>query len=282
MARRTREAGTNMVGFHGSRSHLASRWRVIMDLDFKTMTAGALTENDGSLTALDGYEYHCRVANAASASCTMTNSTGLVVDFAASSNQQGRVAWRIQNYDRQVDGCNPRFRVTASFSGLVFSHNADYIGVGIMAGFANNANPYAPGVYIRYDCTDSTADPVTKKYDSIVIADWGGTSSADQDASNINSNNSASGVLSVEDAGSGHWHTRADDDTVAIKSGQQTHTFRNTMLCPYETDRNLTAARYFGRDGSMETGPYAVLFYRNGSNGSQAVTFERLVVEAYY
>jgi hypothetical protein len=280
MSRRSRE--NHIVGFHNTDSTKTARWRTIMDLDFKSMfTAGALSENQGTFTTLDGYKYHARCGNTGSFSATMTDDTGLVVDFAQTNTQNHRVGWLVENYERLADGSFPRFRVTASFSGLVFSHNSDYVGVGLMSYDGNNANPYTPGVYIKYDCTDSSADPVTKKYGSVTCSGWGGHSSASQNATTIASNNAASGVLCVEDAGQGCWKTYGDDNTVALKGGQQLHTYRNTMLVPYSTTKlNNSSVHWAESNGSR--GPVAVLLGKNGSNGSQAVTWERLVVEAYY
>jgi hypothetical protein len=279
MSRRNRIPG--LIGFESIRPELSPRWRTIMDLDFKTMTAGALTENAGSLTAIDGYQYHCRCGNAATFSATMTAGTGLVIDFAQSNNQKFRIDWLIQNYPRLSDGSFPRIRVTASASGIVYSHNSDYAGVGIMSYWVNNQQPYAPGVFIKYDCTDSTASPVTKKYGSVGVSNFGGTSSSEQSATTIASNNAASFVLSVADGGSGTWRTYGDDNTVDIRTGQHLHTYRNTMLNPYSTSKLNDSSLYWQHsDGS--TGPVAALLGKNGSNGSQAITFERMVVEAYY
>ena len=63
-----------------------ARWRTIWDLNLKgndISTTGALLENQGSLTTLDGIQYHLRVQNTSDVSWTVTADTGIVVDFAA-------------------------------------------------------------------------------------------------------------------------------------------------------------------------------------------------------
>jgi hypothetical protein len=279
MGRRNRTA--DLTGFGTIRPELSTRWRTIMDLNFKTMTAGALSENQGSLTSLDGYEYHCRRGNV-DFQATMTDGTGLVVDFATSSSQQCRVAWKIQNYPRLSDGSYPRLRISGSFTNLAYSHNSDYIAVGMTSGFANNGSPYAPGVYLKYDSTDASASPQTKKYGTVLISGWGGTSSSTQPSNTVNSNSQTSGVLTVEDRGSGVFWTRGDDGTVDIKTGDQSQTFRNSCFSIYKPANDMTDERYWQDPDGTTGGPYAVLFFKAGSNGSQAVTFERMVVEAYY
>jgi hypothetical protein len=277
-----RDRNTKMVGYPGNEdSSKTAHWHTIMDLDFKSMTAGSLAENQGSLTALDGYEYHCRRGNA-DFDANMTNGTGLVVDFATSSSQQNRIAFKIVNYPRLTDGSYPRMRVSASFTGLVFSHNADYIAVGITSGFANNASPFAPGLYLKYDCTDSTADPVTKKYGSVLIAGWDGTTSATQPWNTLASNNQTTGVLTVEDRGAGMFFTRGDDGTTTIKGGTESQTFRNNMFSLYKPANDKTDGNYWYDPSGSEGGPYAQLMCKAGSNGSQAVTWLRLLVEAYF
>ena len=280
MSRRSRENA--LVGYSGTRSELGPHWRVIMDLDFKNgFTAGAMSENQGTFTTLNGYKYHARCGNLASFSATMTDDTGLVVDFAQTNTQNHRIGWLVENYQRLSDGSFPRFRVTASFSNLAMSHNSDYVGVGMMSYDGNNSNPYTPGVYIKYDCLDSSADPVTKKYGSVTCSSWGGHASSVQNAPTKPSNSATSGVLCVEDAGQGCWRTYGDDNTVALKGGQASHTYRNTMLVPYSTDKLVDPTLYWANSAGS-TGPVAVLLGKNGSDGSQVVTWERMVVEAYY
>ena len=255
MSRRSRENA--LVGYSGTRSELGPHWRVIMDLDFKNgFTAGALSENQGTFTTLNGYKYHARCGNLASFSATMTDDTGLVVDFAQTNTQNHRIGWLVENYQRLSDGSFPRFRVTASFSNLAMSHNSDYVGVGM-------------------------ADPVTKKYGSVTCSSWGGHASSVQNAPTKPSNSATSGVLCVEDAGQGCWRTYGDDNTVALKGGQASHTYRNTMLVPYSTDKLVDPTLYWANSAGS-TGPVAVLLGKNGSDGSQVVTWERMVVEAYY
>jgi|TARA_R110001583_G_scaffold71555_2_gene201452 hypothetical protein len=279
MGRRNRIA--DLTGFASIRPDITPRWRNIMDLNFKTMTAGVLAENQGSLTALDGYEYHCRRGNA-DFSATMTDGTGLVTSFSIGSTQQNRVAWKIQNYLRNSDGSYPRMRVSASFTGLAFSHNNDYIAVGMNGGFANNGSPYAPGVYMKYDSLDASASPQTKKYGTVLIGGWGGTSSSTQPSTQRLSDSETTGVLTVEDGGAGVFFTRGDDGTVDIKTGNQSQTLRNTCFSIYKTANNLTDQRYWQDPDGTTGGPYAVLYMRAGTDGSQVVTWERMVVEAYY
>jgi 2-methylcitrate dehydratase PrpD len=54
------------------------------------------------------------------------------------------------------------------------------------------------------------------------------------------------------------------------------------MLCPYDTDKMTDSSLAWHHSVSGQTGPVAVLIAKNGSEGSQAVTWERMVVEAFY
>ena len=143
MSRRSRF--TKVVGFENNRPARGGRWRTIWNLNFKKndiQTTGALTENAGALTTLEGVQYHCRVNSTSDQSWTITADTGLVVDFASSSSAIGRLDLKVPHFAQYPDGSWPRMRISASFSGLVVSHNSDYIAAGIGSMWRNNSAPY--------------------------------------------------------------------------------------------------------------------------------------------
>ena len=87
---------TRVVGFEGLQPHLAGRWRTIWDLNLKgndISTTGALTENAGALTTLEGLEYHLRVGDT-DQSWTVTADTGLVTVFQSASSAESRLDLR--------------------------------------------------------------------------------------------------------------------------------------------------------------------------------------------
>ena len=91
MSRRSRFS--RAVGFENNRPHLAGRWRTIWDLNLKgndISTTGALTENAGALTTLEGLQYHLRVGDT-DQSWTVTANTGLVTVFESASSAESRL-----------------------------------------------------------------------------------------------------------------------------------------------------------------------------------------------
>lgn len=281
-----RQRFQHVVGYQGHRHALTPRWRPIWDLDFKAnaLSAGALTENAGSLTTLDGVQYHYRASNAAGESATVTADTGIVVDFSGSGSAQSRIAFKLPTAGvRQSDGGYPRLRVSCSFSGLAVSHANDYIFVGIYGMFYNSGNPYGPAVYSTYDCADTTP---TFNYAGSSVQTFGTSTSSVKTLSphvSPDSAGSTTGVLTCEDMGQGVWYVRGNDNTTAIKIGQQTQTYRGFLNAPAGSYEGSESGRnFYAADTSVSfTGPYLVLGTRKGSNGSQAVTWERMIVEAF-
>ena len=293
MGRRNRDVGNHMVGFHNIQPHLAARWRTVLDLNFKdnvltssgSAFTGALTENAGSLTSLDGIQYHVRFPNNANQTATVTADTGIVVDFSGTGSAQSRIEFKIKDYlPRYTDGGRPRIRVTGVVSGLVTSHNNDYIGVGVVGMWNNSANPNGPGVYQKYDTNDSSG-PVFKYLGGAIKA-FGGAASDIYAISGVAADAAGSdnGVLQVEERGQGIWYLRGNDNTTAPLTGISSHTYRGFVNSPTALRNGAQADRdYYSADTSVSwDGPYLMLITRHGSNGSQAVTWERAIVEAYY
>ena len=83
--------------------------------------------------------------------------------------------------------------------------------------------------------------------------------------------------------GQGVWYVRGNDNTTAIKIGQQTQTYRGFLNGPAGSFEGSEAGRnFYSADASVSfTGPHLILGTRKGSNGSQAVTWERMIVEAF-
>ena len=277
-----------MVGYYGSRSDLGAHWRTIWDLDFKAnaLSAGALTENaggDGTITVLDGVSYHYRASNAGNESATVTADTGIVVDFSGTGSAQSRIAFKLPSGFRLADGGWPRLRVSCSFSGLAVSHANDYIFVGIYGMYNPAGNPMGPAVYSTYDCANT--DP-TFNYAGSSVQTFGTSTSSTKTLSpqvSPDATGSTTGVLTCEDMGQGVWYVRGNDNTTAIKIGQQTQTYRGFLNAPAGSYEGSEAGRnFYSADTSVSfTGPYLILGTRKGSNGSQAVTWERMIVEAF-
>ena len=288
MSRRSRE--NRMVGYYGSRSELGAHWRTIWDLDFKNnaLSAGALVENaggDGTITTLDGAQYHYRCSNAGNESATVTADTGIVVDFSGTGSAQSRIAWVVPQAGlRLADGAYPRLRVSCSFSGLTFSNNGDYIAVGLFGMYNNSGTPRGPAVWARYDC--ASTGPLDADYTGESVQSFGTATSSTKTLSPfVDPDGSANttGVLTVEDAGQGIFYIRGNDGTTDIKIGQQTQTYRGFVNAPAGGfEGSETGRKFYSADTSVSwSGPYAVLITKKGSNGSQAVTWERMIVEAY-
>lgn len=286
---RGRDRENRMTGYYGSRSELGAHWRVVWDLDFKNnaLSAGALVENaggDGTITNLDGVNYHYRCSNASNESATVTADTGIVVDFSGSGTAQSRIAFAVPTAGlRLADGGWPRLRVSCSFSSLTFSNTGDWIGVGLFGMYNNSGTPRGPAVWSRYDCAATTPE---MDYTGDSVQSFGSATSSTKTLSPFvdpDGSGNTNGVLTVEDAGQGIFYVRGNDGATDIKVGQQTQTYRGFLNAPggsfegSETGRNFYAA-----DTSVSwSGPYAVLITKKGSNGSQAVTWERMIVEAY-
>ncbi len=283
---RGRDRENRSVGFNGIRSTLGAGWRPIWDLDFKrnALSAGALTENAGSLTTLDGVQYHYRASSGGNEDATVTADTGIVVDFSGTGSAQSRIAFKVPTAGVQLsDQAFPRLRVSATFSSLTVSHTNDYIFCGIYGMFNNSGNPYGPAAYSLYDCHATTP---TFNYGGATVQVFGTSSSSVKSLSPLVSpdgTGNTSGVLTTEDRGQGIFYLRGNDGTTDIKIGQQTQTYRGFVNAPAGSYEGSEVGRnFYSADTSVSfSGPYVVLGMRKGSNGSQAVTWERMIVEAY-
>ena len=280
-----RERTQHIVGFRGMRPDRMSRWHTVMDLNFKEncWTAGALTENAGSLTTLNGNQYHCYVRNTTDNSWTQTDDTGLVVDFGGGTAGKNRCTIKVPYFQLDKDGRFPRIRVSASFSGLATSNNGDYIGVGVTGFYVNNANPKNPHAVAVYDVLNK--DTPTFKYGAISTkGTWGNTGSGLETTGLVapDSAGSTTGVIVLEDGGQGLWLCRGHDGDTIIKGGNAVDTFRSQVTAA-GFNGHTSDKGYYRADGSNYDGPYVSLWCNAGATGgSQAVTWERMVVEVYY
>lgn len=284
MSRRQRTQ--HLVGFQGFRPDKMARWRTVLDLNFKAncWSAGALTENAGALTVLDGNQYHCYVRNTTDNSWTQTADTGMVVDFGGGTAGKNRLTIKVPYFPRSRDGRYPKIRCSASFSGLVTSNNGDYIAVGATGLYVNNANPKNPHVTAIYDTHNK--DTPTFKYGAQSIKGTYGQTGSGLETSGLvaTDGNATSGVIVIEDGGQGIWVSRGHDGDVSIKTGGTVvDTYRSQVTgTGYD---GATSDRPFYRADSSGTydGPYVSLWCNAGATGgSQAVTWEQVIVEVYY
>jgi hypothetical protein len=273
-----------MIGFQGMRPDRMSRWHTVMDLNFKgnCWTAGALTENAGALTVLNGNEYHCYVRNTTDNSWTQTDDTGMVVDVGGGTAGKNRLTIKVPYFQPDQDGRFPRIRASASFSGLTTSSTTDYIGVGITGYYVNNANPKNPHAVAIYD-TNNKDTPTFKFGAQSTKGNWGQTGSGLETTGLVGAHSATTGVLVLEDGGQGLWICRGHEGDVIIKSGNSVDAFQSQVTAVgfngYTTDR----AYYRADTGTDYDGPYVSLWCNAGATGgSQAVTWEQLIVEVYY
>tara|TARA_R100000808_G_C2151091_1_gene160030 strand:- start:1202 stop:2056 length:855 start_codon:yes stop_codon:yes gene_type:complete len=283
MTRRSRF--TRVVGFENNRPHLAGRWRTIWDLNLKgndISTTGALTENAGSLTTLEGLQYHLFMGTAADQSWTVTADTGIVVDFASSSSAESRLDLKIPHVPRLSDGGFPRLRVSVAFSGLVVSHNADFVGAGIGSYWRKHAASPNPAAWTVYDCINTTP---AYQWISRTIKDTlgdGTPTGTESSGSAADPNDANNGVIVIEDAGQGVWISKGDSNTTDIITGSgTTHTYRAQNSTQGYTGYTNSQKAIFWRSNADYDGPYVQLRTKSGNDGSQAITWERIVVEAF-
>ena len=93
---------------------------------------------------------------------------------------------------------------------------------------------------------------------------------------------STTGVIVREDGGQGLWLSRGHDGDTIIKVGNTVDTFRSQVTAA-GFNGHTSDKSYYRADGSAYDGPYVSLWCNAGAtSGSQAVTWERLVVEVYY
>ncbi len=276
---------TNVVGFEHMNPKKGARWHTIWDLNLKgndISTTGALLENQGSLTTLEGIQYHLRVQNTSDVSWTVTADTGIVVDFAASTNGASRLEMKIPYMPTHADGHIPRLRVSAAFSGLVVSNANDYIAAGLGSYWRNNGIPTNPTAYAVYDC--NTTAPTFKWLCRAIKGSLG-----DSSPSGINTatgagdpNHADNGVIVFEDSGQGVWITRGHSgDTNIITGSSSVDQYYAQISTQGYNGYSDSQKRIFWRSNSSYDGPYVVLYTNTGSNGSQAVTWERVIVEAF-
>ena len=277
---------TRHVGFENNRPHLSGRWRTIWDLNLKgndISTTGALTENAGALTTLEGLQYHLFMGDASDQSWTVTANTGIVVDFASSSSGESRLDLKIPHVPRLSDNGFPRLRVSVAFSGLVVSHNLDFVGAGIGSYWRNHTASPNPAAWTVYDCISSSGG--TFQWISRTVKDSLGdsTPSGTESTSGVGDpNDEDSGVMVIEDSGQGVWISRGDSNTTAIKTGaQERHTYRAQNSTQGYTGYTNSQKAIFWRSHADYDGPYVQLRTKSGNDGSQAITWERIVVEAF-
>ena len=284
MSRRSRFS--RVVGFENNRPHLSGRWRTIWDLNLKAndiATTGALTENAGALTTLEGLQYHL-YASSTDQSWTVTADTGLVTVFAGSSSGESRLDLKIPHVPRLSDNGFPRLRVSVAFTGLTFSHTADYIGAGIGSWWRNHASAPNPSAWTIYDCVNTTG-PAMQWINRAVKDSLGdGTPSGVQSSSGQGDPNDANnGVIVIEDSGQGVWISKGDSNTTDIITGSgTTHTYRAQGSTQGYSAYADTQKAIFWRSNANYDGPYVQLRTKSGNtSGSQTITWERIVVEAF-
>ena len=284
MSRRERTQHT--VGFRGMRPDRMGRWRTVMDLNFKEncWSAGALTENAGSLTVLNGNQYHCYVRNTTDNSWTQTADTGIVVDFGGGTAGKNRLTIKVPYFPLSSDGRHARIRASVSFSGLSVSNNGDYIGVGVTGWYINNANPKNPHPTCIYDVNNKDV-PSFKYFGQSIKGNWGQTGSGLEITGGVGSDgNNTTGGLVIEDGGQGMWIARGHDGDVNIKTGgTNVDAFKAQVTAAGYDGHTADRGFYRADSGTDYDGPYVSLWCNAGSTGgSQAVTWERLIVEVYY
>ena len=284
MTRRSRFS--RVVGFENNRPHLSGRWRTIWDLNLKgndIATTGALTENAGALTTLEGLQYHL-YASSTDQSWTVTADTGLVTVFAGSSSGESRLDLKIPHVPRLSDNGFPRLRVSVAFTGLTFSHTADYIGAGIGSWWRNHASAPNPSAWTIYDCVNTTG-PAMQWINRAVKDSLGdGTPTGVQSSSGQGDPNDANnGVIVIEDSGQGVWISKGDSNTTDIITGSgTTHTYRAQGSTQGYSAYADTQKAIFWRSNANYDGPYVQLRTKSGNtSGSQTITWERIVVEAF-
>ena len=284
MSRRSRF--TKVEGFEGFRPERSSRWRTVWDLNLKAndiTTTGALTENAGALTTLEGIEYHLRVGNA-DQSWTITADTGLVTVFESSSSAESRLDLKIPYVPRLPDGQFPRLRVSVAFSGLVVNHNADYVAAGIGSMWRNHAAAPNPGAWTTYDAV-AAATPTFQWICRTSLGDLGDAApSGTRSSSGVGDPNDAdNGVMVIEDAGQGVWNSRGHSGNTNIiigSSAQDTYQAQNsTQGYSAYTDSQKSI---FWRSNATYDGPYVTMRTKSGNTGGgQTITWERVIVEAF-
>tara|TARA_R100000458_G_scaffold59203_1_gene69086 strand:+ start:829 stop:1716 length:888 start_codon:yes stop_codon:yes gene_type:complete len=294
MSRRSR-ANIN-IGFEGLRPDKQSGWRTVLDLDFKRncWDAGALTENAGALSnaqkdSVNVNQYHLYVRSAANMSWTQTADTGIVVDF-NSTTGKNRLAIKVPYFPQltqfEPQPKWPRIRVSASFSGLTISNSSDYIGVAVGGYYVNNANPKNPCVQAIYDVSSTSGDGVFKYHAMSTKGTWGSTGSGLNISGAVDADGAGntSGVIVIEDCGQGMWACRGHDGDTNIKTGNTPDTFRAQTSGSGFMSRTSDQMFYRADAGGNDDydGPYAMLWCNAGNtSGSQAVTWERMIVEMY-
>lgn len=250
----------------------ATGWVDVFDVDFTAATTQALTDGqENTLTGtsdvvwVDGLSAHGSMA--------ITNGTGLEVNFERQNNQRAVFLYKMTGLAK-VNGEYPRLRIAASFSGINFVTNADYLGLW------GNGQPF----------TGTQKVPIWKaflKRNSASTFVWTsamrtgapGTSGSSTNSSAIGTSEPTSMVMDLMEGTSGRVVFRADEGTTTI-GGAGTHTFRSATFQPttvaYTTDKGYW-------DESPNTGPYFGVFFLSKSSSATgaACVVERLVIQKY-
>ena len=252
-------------------------WRTVLDLDLSTLTAGTLNKNGATASTIDGHTYYIRAQNPANQDFTI-DSTGIVSDFGSTSANQSRLEIKVGHLlTTTPDGYKTsKIRISGCFTGLTTVNTGDYIGVGFSLMWADSNDGYSPRSFCKY--RDSGANMVY--YFQADKGNWGASAGGAIASSSVSSDgNGTSGVLVLQDMGSGSWEARGHDgDSTAVTLGTA-DTFRAMGTISgwnvFTTDRPLNKAN---SSSSTWDGPYICLIMKSNDNAS-AVTWTRIIVE---
>lgn len=265
MSRRIRKTGIikGEVGFE------KFRWQNIVDFNFADMGAQDLTDAQENTIAgqtfwLDGLS--------GTGTCAIVNGTGMNFSFPNQSGAFCVLLWKGVSHPK-IDGSWPRFRVVASWDNIVYSQNSDSVGLWL-GGMPYNGTQKVPVMKFQYKRNSASAFV----YKAAIRKGTLNASGSDVTASDVATSESDNLVMEVQEGACGMWFYRADEGTTQIL-GPGGHTIQASGYMGQ--GQCATGTNTYWDEGANNTGPYLGVTLRSNSNGSQAATLLRLVIQEY-
>ena len=254
----------------------AAAWYDVLDLDFTSATAGALTAN--STTTVDGRDWWFYTPSSGSTSAVIT-SNGLEVDFASTVGNILRVTTSVNSLiTKTAAGTMPRIKVTVVFSGLVTASAGSYFGACVTSYTRNNSTPGLPMLLSRYYRTGAGPTYKYSAYSRKGSAIGSGAASGSLSSADVASDgNSDSGCIELMMIGGGWYSAHGHDGDTTPASGSDT--FRAWAAVSQSTSKSTTLSNIWELNSG--DGPWCGMHFRAGGNTGEAVVIERLIVQEW-
>jgi len=265
MSRRIRKTGLVSQGIDFG----TPGWKNIVDFNFASMANQSLT--DGQENTVGGQTFWLDGLSG-TGTCAIVNGTGMNFSFPNQSGQFCVLLWKGVDHPK-IDGSWPRFRIVAAWDNIVYSQNSDSVGLWACGlPYAGTQKvPLLKYQYKRNNASTFVLKPAIRKGNL-------DTNGSDVTATDISTGEVDNLVMECREGAGGMWFYCADEGTTTILPAGA-HTVVGSGLVGQGSC--ATGTNTYWDEGSNNSGPYLGVMLRSNSNGSQAATLTRLVIQEY-